>query len=294
MKRAALFVFLFVIFGLFHVVDAQDAVTPYIVPVMPDLFSVPEEPKEFLFDESEAHQTSPPEPKWTYVLPIEILDDPNDFIRLVNKINLLDEKYPPDDDLHQMVDANVRKTSKGERMVRTIVNDALKVMFETAEDEGIRLYLQSAYRSFRTQRTIYANNLEKYNGVDHGIVQAPGASEHQTGLAVDVISRDWINKALNERFAQTKEGQWLAANCSRFGFIIRYPEGKREITGIMYEPWHLRFVGIEVAKYLMETGLTLEEFTEEWRAELYSYQSMANSNGNAAWTGEFVFTEVKN
>lgn len=85
----------------------------------------------------------------------------------------------------------------------------------------------------------------------------------------------------------------MAANCARFGFIIRYPRDKEDITGIIFEPWHLRFVGVEVASYLMYEGITLEEFTDEWRAELYAYTSKVNSDPSTSGSGEFTFTEVE-
>ena len=295
MKRFILFVVLFCFCGSCASVGAEDAVAPEISPIATDISSAKEEPKEVIFSFTEELQTSAPEPVWSYGIPVDILEDPNDLIRLVNKKNLLDEKYPPDDELHQLVDAGVRKTSSGERLVRTVVNDSLKLMFEAAEADGIKLYLHSAYRSFRTQKTVYSNRIEK-DGRDTGAVQSPGASEHQTGLSVDIISKAWIGKTLNAKFAETKEAQWMAANCARFGFILRYPEGeeKQEITGIIFEPWHFRFVGAEVADYITNKGLTLEEFTEEWRVELYAYLAQVNSFSSASWSGDFLFTEDGN
>src|SRR5215510_13571000 len=125
MKRVALFVLLSGLCGFFLFAGAEDAIAPEIAPMMTDLYSASEEPREVLFEFDEALQTSPPEPKWTYTLPVEILEDLNDLIRLVNKKNLLDDKYPPNDEIHKMVDADVRKTSKGERLVRKIASDAL-------------------------------------------------------------------------------------------------------------------------------------------------------------------------
>ena len=293
MKRIVFFFVLFILCGAFLFASADNAVAPQIAPDATDLsMTVSEEqPQEIIYNLPVELYTSSPEPVWSYIIPVEILEDPNDVIRLVNKFNLLDEKYPPNDEIHRLVDAKVRKTSSGERLVREPVNDALQLMFQAAEADGTRLYLHSAYRSFRTQRTVYENNLKRYNGRDLGIVQSPGASEHQTGLGVDVLSREWIGRTLNSKFAQTKEAQWMANNCARFGFIIRYPEGKEEITGIIFEPWHLRYVGIEVASHIMSEGLTLEEFTEEWRAELYAYTTQIYSGSGSLRAGEFVFTE---
>ena len=273
---------------------AEDAVAPEIAPFVTDIAAPAiEEVKavDFFFEEYE--ETTAFDPVWRYRLPIEVLEDPNDLLRLVNKQNLLDDQYPPNDEIHRLVDAGVRKSSSGERLVRTVANDSLKLMFDAAEADGIRLYLHSAYRSFRTQKTVYGNRIEK-DGRDTGAVQSPGASEHQTGLGVDIVSKDWIGKTLNARFAETKEARWMAANCMRFGFILRYPDGKKETTGIIFEPWHFRYVGVEAANYITEEALTLEEFTEEWHEELYSYQTQASSYGNASWTEEFTFTEDSN
>lgn len=217
------------------------------------------------------------QPEWTYPISREILADELDVIRLVNKQNLLDKEYPPEKTL---VKATVRKTSSSTMTVRDIVADALTEMFAAAEADSVKLYLHSAYRSYRTQSTMYANRLERI-GKDDGVVQMPGASDHQTGLGVDIISKAWISEPrLNTRFASTKEAQWMAENCFKFGFVVRYPEGeeKQAITGIMYEPWHLRYVGIEVATYMTQNALTLEEFTEEYRAELLAYDTQSQWN----------------
>jgi LAS superfamily LD-carboxypeptidase LdcB len=96
-------------------------------------------------------------------------------------------------------------------------------------------------------------------------------SDHQTGLGFDVISWAWRDSRLNAGFAQTGEAQWMAAHCADYGFIVRYPEGKEEITGIIFEPWHLRYVGAEVAQYMTGFALTLEEFTVEWKSALVEY-----------------------
>ncbi len=211
------------------------------------------------------------DPEWTYPISREILLDPDDVIRLVNKENLLEKSYP---DASTLVNATVSKTSSSKMQVREIAHEAMVTMFAAAKDEGIKLYLESAYRAYSTQATIYENRLKKNNGKDDGYVQKPGASEHQTGLGVDILSWAWRDSAMNEKFAQTQEAQWMAANCARFGFIIRYPKDKEEITGIKYEPWHLRYVGVEVATYMTENNLCLEEFTAQYRAALadYDYQ----------------------
>ncbi len=131
---------------------------------------------------------------------------------------------------------------------------ALNEMIEAAKQEGISLWIASAFRSYSRQMSVYNNYV-----VRDGVAVAdrysarPGHSEHQTGLAFDLNS-------LEQWFGQTDEGLWLAANCWKYGFIIRYPQDKEEITGYMYEPWHVRYIGKEMAQKVEESGLCLEEY----------------------------------
>lgn len=239
------------------------------------LFKFSSEPQNGSEESAAAQQTLPDNDPaavvWTYPVPLEILEDSLDVIQLVNKENLLDKDYPPSDDLHKLEDAKVKKTSSDEKLVRKTAHDALIQMFDAAKEEGLTLMLHSAYRSHYRQSVMYENRLKSV-GRDDGVVQKGGASDHQTGLGFDIINPEWSKKSrFNEEFATTAEAQWMAANCARFGFVIRYPQGKTEITGIMYEPWHLRYVGVEVATYMTSSGLTLEEFTEEWQDALAKY-----------------------
>jgi len=131
---------------------------------------------------------------------------------------------------------------------------AFQRMKSAAAEDGISLRIVSGYRSYSTQYAIYW----RYVGND-GMEEAdtysarPGHSEHQSGLAMDLNS-------LSGRFADTAEGKWLAAHCHEYGFIIRYPRGKQEITGYIYEPWHVRYLGVDVATSVYESGLCLEEY----------------------------------
>ena len=139
--------------------------------------------------------------------------------------------------------------------------EALALLFDAAyEEAGLTLYGVSAYRSYARQYTIYATNLAVY-GIPHTnrYSAAPGRSEHQTGLSID-ISCASEGFALEDTFADTPEGIWVAENAHRFGFIMRYPKDKEDITGYNYEPWHIRYVGTELADSLHTTGLTLEEY----------------------------------
>lgn len=204
--------------------------------------------------------------EWTYpVVPSELMSD---YVRLVNADNLLEPDYVPGD----LVKIKVKKTSSTAIQMRQVASDALDRMFADALAAGLTLYAHSGYRAYQTQKTMYYNRLEKNNGVDDGYVTKPGASDHQTGLGIDVISKAWIGKKFNSEFAKTEEAQWMAAYCADYGFIIRYPEDKVDITQIAYEPWHLRYVGPTAARYIMGSGMALEEFNEEWQPILQAFR----------------------
>ena len=131
---------------------------------------------------------------------------------------------------------------------------ALDALCAGAAADGLSVYPISAYRSYEYQAELY-NRYAARDGREEAdrYSARPGHSEHQTGLAVDVNS-------LAYSFADTPEGIWLAAHCAEYGFILRYPEGKEEITGYRYEPWHIRYLGKETARAVTESGLTLEEY----------------------------------
>ena len=210
------------------------------------------------------------ETEWTYPIPYELLTT-SDYIRLVNRDHLLEEDYKADDLLS---DLKCRKVSYDPIQMRETAANALYALFDAGEEEGIYLYAHSGYRSYRTQKTMYYNRLEKNKGIDDGIVQYPGASEHQSGLAIDVINKAGIGKKFtNDAFANSKQGKWLRENCWDYGFILRYPEEKEEITQIGYESWHIRYVGVQVAQYMRDHDLCLEEFTEEWQEAVAQYEA---------------------
>ena len=121
---------------------------------------------------------------------------------------------------------------------------------------------QSAYRSYSTQESVYAGWVDSLGQEGADLTSArPGHSEHQTGLAIDINALPDQGCALEPCWGDTPHAQWLAANAYRFGFIVRYPDGKTDITGYEYEPYHMRYVGIELATEMHTTGITtLEEF----------------------------------
>lgn len=207
-------------------------------------------------------------PEWTYPISPEIIANRNGYITLANQDSLLDGDYVPND----LMEVKLRQAVDDPEL-RKEAAEALSAMFAAAEEAGYKLYIKSAYRSYRTQNTMYYNRLEKL-GYDDGLVAYPGASDHQTGLGVDVLNYAWTQKdGMNEKFAREEEAQWMAEHCHEFGFVIRYLEDKEEITKIKYEPWHLRYVGPEVAAYMAENNLCLEEFTQEWQEYVTAYEA---------------------
>ena len=169
-----------------------------------------------------------------------------------------------------------RKISSDPIQMREVAAQALSDMFDAAKADGVTLYAHSGYRSYRTQKTMYSNRLKRNNGKDDGVVAYPGASDHQTGLGIDVINKAGIGKKFTSAFANTKEGKWIAEHCWDYGFVIRYQKEKEEITQITYEPWHLRYVGVQIAQYMRENNLCLEEFTSEWKEAAAAYQAAGN------------------
>ncbi len=206
--------------------------------------------------------------EWTYPIAADKLENRSGFLVLVNRDNLLDKDFLP----RNIIPVKLRGVS-GPHELRREAAEALEALFAGAEAEGFELYLKSSYRSWGTQNTMYQNRLEKY-GRDDGVVAPPGSSDHQTGLAADVLNREWSRReGMTPAFGETAEAKWMEANCAAFGFIIRYLPEKQDITGIIYEPWHLRYVGPEAASYMMERRLSLEEFTEEYQNAIAEYEA---------------------
>ncbi len=189
----------------------------------------------------------------------KVVTNPNDILVLVNKERSLASDYKPDD----LVIPNVKFSFEGEdqkKYLRKEVATALEVLFEEAEKEDVILYAVSGYRSYGRQQMLFNYRSER-SGIEetNKLTAKPGQSEHQTGLAMDVSSKS-VNLSLEEAFGETIEGIWLKNNAHRFGFIIRYLKEKTDITGYSYEPWHIRYVGKEVAKEIYENNITFEEY----------------------------------
>lgn len=160
----------------------------------------------------------------------------------------------------------------GERLFDSRASQDLEQMLADAEKAGLKLYLVSAYRSISRQKVLFNRKTEFYKGQGKNQIDAeaqaakwvarPGTSEHNLGLAADIVSADWYstNDDLTADFENTPHFAWLVQNCANYGFVVRYPKDKQEITGITYEPWHYRYVGKEAAKEIMEQKICLEEY----------------------------------
>ncbi|MDO4608217.1 MAG: M15 family metallopeptidase [Clostridia bacterium] len=138
--------------------------------------------------------------------------------------------------------------------VNTEANNALKTMFAAAKNDGISLFVASGFRSYSYQKGLYERYVARDGQAAADTYSArPGHSEHQTGLAFDL-------NQVSSAFAGTPEAIWLENNCHKYGFIIRYPKGKEAITGYQYEPWHVRYLGVQHATAVYNSGQTLEEY----------------------------------
>jgi D-alanyl-D-alanine carboxypeptidase len=179
-----------------------------------------------------------------------------DYEILVNKDNALDKTYVPLD----LVEAN--SSYKNGILINKIALEQFMIMKMDAWKLGYEIDIMSGYRDYFYQEKIY-NKLLKEKGLAYTFrsIAKPGCSEHQTGLAIDIcIYRD--NKCyIEDEITDFIEIKWLHQNCHRYGFILRYPFGKEDITGFSYEPWHLRYVG-DVATEIYNRDITLEEYID--------------------------------
>lgn len=189
-------------------------------------------PDDFIYGETEEVPVIATAP------PLETVSDSGltyiDGVLIVNKTYSLPKDYNPG------VDATAES--------------AFKKMQSAASAEGLNIYISSGFRSYDYQSGLYERYAQRdgYAAADRYSAR-PGHSEHQTGLAFDLNSID-------DSFADTREGKWVAENCHKYGFIIRYPKGKEDITGYMYESWHIRYLGVDMATKVYESGKTLEEY----------------------------------
>ena len=199
---------------------------------------------------------------WGYVMPHQ---DPTDILILVNKQN----RAPAVPVTLVKPDVTPTKPSVAENIyMRPEAAQALEALFAGAAAEGITLYATSGYRSYSTQKAIFDRKAEERGEqAANRSVAKPGYSEHQTGLAMDIEGETTLGTGLTEAFGESPEGIWVAENCHEYGFIIRYTQDKTSITGYIYEPWHIRYVGVEAATEIAALGVTFEEYILMVRGE---------------------------
>ena len=194
------------------------------------------------------------------VLPAAAAEGADPLLTLVNPWNTIPEGWKVD----------LVSIGNGHRVDRTCYDD-LMAMLTACRAAGHTPMVKSSYRTQATQKQLYENKVSQWRSYGYSdtdarkkaatIVAVPGTSEHQLGWAVDIVDKSY--QVLDEKQAQTPAQQWLMAHSWEYGFILRYPVDKSEVTGIIYEPWHYRYVGRDNAKKIFASGLCLEEYLEE-------------------------------
>ena len=190
---------------------------------------------------------------------------------LVNKTHPVEENYP----------VKLVQLKNGQAIDERAYPE-LQAMMDDARAAGLSPYICSSYRTNEKQTRLYNNQVDKYRKQGYSEedamaeagkwVAVPGTSEHQIGLAVDIVAESY--QVLDKKQESTAEQRWLMENCHKYGFILRYPSEKSEITGIGYEPWHYRYVGKEAAAIIMEEGKCLEEYLDDILEQRIPYTSV--------------------
>lgn len=210
--------------------------------------SVPEENESpsSVAPEVPASKTTNPEEAWKLLL--------------VNDRNTISESFEPE--LEEV---------QGAYKMDSRVAPIMRQMIADAKSQGIDLMVCSAYRPYSSQLRNFEASVSNYMQAGYSrenaeeatlrLIAAPGSSEHQTGLAADIVTPSY--QGLDDGYADTDAAKWLKANAASYGFILRYPKGKEDSTHIDFEPWHYRYVGEEVAKEIMEKEICLEEYLEQ-------------------------------
>ena len=175
-------------------------------------------------------------------------------ILLVNDAHRLSADYEPEGLVNLYEQRHSFRLARSDIYLTRETYEAAERMFSAAEADGVNgFYITSGYRSYERQGEVYAES-------EPGKAQEPGASEHQTGLAFDVTA-----ESASGNFESTEQYAWLARHAHEYGFIQRYPANKSDETGISYEPWHYRYIGVEAAQKIHDTGETLEAFVKRNR-----------------------------
>lgn len=182
------------------------------------------------------------------------------------ELRLVRYEYPVGEDY---IPPELMEIGNGEQMDSRVAPKMLQLL-QAAEADGNQVWVCSGYRSYDTQCIIYQRHIDQYTAEGLTVEQAhaktrlavnyPGTSEHQYGLSADIL--EYNGQPMEPYIGGSGLMLWLEQHCAEYGFVIRYPDGKTSVTGVEYEPWHLRYVGEEAADYIMEHGLCLEEFLD--------------------------------
>ncbi|MDD9265976.1 D-alanyl-D-alanine carboxypeptidase family protein [Paenibacillus sp. GCM10023248] len=190
---------------------------------------------------------------------LQVIAKPESVTVLVNKQFALPSSYEPTDLVYPDIPFTFKEKVE-KRKMRSVAAEAIEKLFEGAKKDGINLAGVSAYRSYATQKALFQRYVQQDGEEKAKTYSAvPGTSEHETGLAIDVSGSDG-KCAASDCFGGTKEAVWLEKHAPEYGFIIRYPKGKEKITGYQYEPWHIRYVGVDAAKEMAAKKVTMEEY----------------------------------
>lgn len=187
-------------------------------------------------------------------------DNKMDYTILVNKENLLPRDYVPENlvEIHEPMGSKLDKTYVNR--LNAGAYKAFKEMQKDALKEGYEIFVDSSYRTYEYQEKLF-NKTASEKGLEYAqkFLALPGGSEHQTGLAADIIFRR-NGEMIEGQKAEDAEIKWLFANAHKYGFILRYPQGKEKITGFNFEPWHFRYVGKKLSEEIFAADITLEEY----------------------------------
>ena len=200
-------------------------------------------------------ETSEPTPQVSEE-PVLDFTSGDSLLLLANKSHKLPDGYAPSD-----LVTTTMPCSNGTAYMRVEANNALTSMYNDAQNDGVSLMISSAYRSESYQTSLYNGYVSSYGAASADRISSrPGYSDHQTGLACDFVNG--LASDFEESFESTSSGIWLAQHAHEYGFIMRYPKGKEEITGYSYEPWHFRYIGVDYATkmYEQDPTLTFEEY----------------------------------
>ena len=181
---------------------------------------------------------------------VKEIDNYYDETALVNKYN----KLPHQIDYEDLVTVEKPYSNDGKRRLRQVAYNHIVEMIDAAKKDNINLFVVSGYRTEKQQSGLFNNSVKK-NGLEHALLYSAKKthSEHELGLAADLNST-------NLKFENTKEFTWLSENAYKYGFILRYPKNKEFITGYAYEPWHYRYLGVDIATKIFEQNITYEEY----------------------------------